>query len=163
MAGNVAKIEKFVAEGQDIDERPFPKLEELVGEKYYTDECKQSTRFFKFDHGARGLRPTALHLACFTGNVPSVKKLIELGASKKLKCWFGKRVPAFNLDEVVDIEANPLEIIRLCRTENIYRRVLKMFETGNPNWKKEVEDRSHECNCAVNGTDPEETERVFYD
>jgi len=74
MAGNVAKIEKFVAEGQDIDERPFPKLEELVGEKYYTDECKQNTRFFKFDRKARGLRPTASHLACFTGNVPSVEE-----------------------------------------------------------------------------------------
>jgi len=71
-ASNVAKIEKFVR--HNIDERPFPKLEELVGEKYYTDECKQNTRFFKFDRKARGLRPTASHLACFTGNVPSVEE-----------------------------------------------------------------------------------------
>jgi hypothetical protein len=153
----------LVAEGQDPNERAHMKLEAAVGLPYYDNECKQSTRFFQFDHDNVGLRPTVLHFACLVGKPETIRKLMELGCNPKLKCWFGKRVPAFNCDGIVSIEANCGDITRLCRQENIYRRIYKMTDLGFVDWKVRCERIQHECDCAIAGTDPDQTDQPFYD
>ena len=123
-----------------------------------SQECGQATRFFKFDHPNRPLRPTALHVACFNGDVDTVKSLVALGANAKLRCWFGKHMPYNGQLQLKDMDATPADVVRVANREQIYRKVLKMLERDVMDWKEKCLARQHELLCALEGLDPEEVE-----
>ena len=138
---------------------PLPPSADFGALKFYKTECGQATRFFRCDHGNKALRPTALHLACFKGDVGLVKMLLGFGANPKLKCWIGKVAPCFASGfEMVDADLSAFDIVRICRREQVSRKIDKMFERDVLDWKEQTKRKEHELLCALNGVDPDETE-----
>ncbi len=154
------KIKQLISEGFNVNSRTHPNFETTSARPFYDGSCRQSTRFFKCAHDEVALRPTALHLACFIGDEPTVTQLLELGANSKLKCWFGKVTPAFNLDGIVDIEATPFDVVRLARAEGITKRLEKMVELNVLDWEQQCRMREHRLKCRLEGLDPEEEKEV---
>ena len=94
-----------------------------------------------------------------------VKKLLQLGAKPKLKCWFGKVTPFFSQgSDMIDLDASAFDIVRTCYREQISRKLDKMFENDVLDWAQQIKAKEHKLLCALNGVDPDETEvEVGYD
>lgn len=100
------------------------------------------------------MRPTALHLACFIGDVESVKQLIALGSNPKLRCWFGK-VQLYNGQlKIQDKDATPADVVRICNKEEVYRTLKLMRENDVMDWKEQCLQLQHQLLCALDGLDP---------
>mmetsp|Transcript_969 Transcript_969/g.1740 ORF Transcript_969/g.1740 Transcript_969/m.1740 type:complete len:365 (+) Transcript_969:156-1250(+) len=154
------KLGPLVKDGLNVNSRPHHKFggEGSYSDDFYVKECNQATRFFKFDHPNKPLRPTALHVACFNGDVDTVKELVALGANPKLRCWFGKHMPYNGQLKLKDMDATPADVVRVANKEQIYRKILKMLEQDVMDWKEKCLAKQHELLCALEGLDPAEVE-----
>ena len=155
------KLNDFIDAGQDINERIPEFWHDSTSSKFYMDILKQSFRFFNVDCQNAHIRPTALHLALYTGDIGVIKLLLGLGANRNLRCWFGKLKPAYNCTFTDIDSASCSDIIKCCQVENIWRRVLKWDILID--WKERCLDRRHAVECAFEGADPNVKERPVYD